>query len=83
MTLEVFGPPGTVATINYLDVDAQPQRVDDTTLPWSYNVTTTDPAVFVNVMAQGPMSINQLAYLYDECALRIAGVYNVAQPNDR
>ena len=53
VTLEVFGPPGTVATINYLDVDAQPQRVDDTTLPWSYNVMTTDPAVFVNVVAQG------------------------------
>ncbi len=51
--LEVFGPPGTVATINYLDVNAQPQRVDDTTLPWSYNATTTEPAVFVNVVAQG------------------------------
>jgi len=53
VVLEVFGPPGTVATINYLDVNAQPQRVDDTTLPWSYDVTTTEPAVFVNVMAQG------------------------------
>jgi hypothetical protein len=53
VVLEVFGPPGTVATINYLDVHAQPQRVDDTTLPWSYDTTTTDPAVFVNVMAQG------------------------------
>ena len=42
-----------MATINYLDVNAQPQRVDDTTLPWSYNVTTTQPAVFANVMAQG------------------------------
>jgi Mycobacterium membrane protein len=53
VVLEVFGPPGTVATINYLDVNAQPQRVDDTTLPWSYNATTTEPAVFVNVVAQG------------------------------
>ncbi|HYR14870.1 MAG TPA: MmpS family transport accessory protein, partial [Mycobacterium sp.] len=43
--LEVFGAPGTVATINYLDVNAQPQRVDDTTLPWSYDITTTQPAV--------------------------------------
>jgi hypothetical protein len=51
--LEVFGAPGTVATINYLDVNAQPQRVDDTTLPWSYDITTTQPAVFANVMAQG------------------------------
>ena len=53
VVLEVFGPPGTVASINYLDVNAQPQRVDDTTLPWSYDVTTTEPAVFANVVAQG------------------------------
>jgi Mycobacterium membrane protein len=53
VVLEVFGAPGTVATINYLDVDAQPQRVDDASLPWSYDTTTTDPAVFVNVVAQG------------------------------
>jgi hypothetical protein len=44
---------GTVATINYVDIDAQPQRVDDAVLPWSYDKTTTDPAVFVNVVAQG------------------------------
>jgi Mycobacterium membrane protein len=53
VVLEVFGAPGTVATINYLDVNAQPQRVNDTTLPWSYDITTTQPAVFVNVVAQG------------------------------
>jgi len=53
VVIEVFGAPGTVATINYLDVNAQPQRVDDTTLPWSYDTTTTQPAVFVNVVAQG------------------------------
>jgi hypothetical protein len=53
VVLEVFGPPGTVATINYVDIDAQPQRVDDAVLPWSYDKTTTDPAVFVNVVAQG------------------------------
>jgi hypothetical protein len=53
VVLEVFGPPGTVATINYLDINAQPQRVDDVTLPWTYDTTTTQPAVFVNVVAQG------------------------------
>ncbi len=53
VVLDVFGAPGTVATINYLDVNAQPQRVDDATLPWSYDITTTQPAVFVNVVAQG------------------------------
>jgi hypothetical protein len=53
VTLEVFGAPGTVATINYLDVDAQPQQVLDTPLPWSYTITTTEPAVVGNVVAQG------------------------------
>jgi Mycobacterium membrane protein len=53
VVLEVFGPPGAVATITYLDVNAQPQRVDGATLPWSYDTTTTQPAVFVNVAAQG------------------------------
>jgi hypothetical protein len=42
-----------VATINYLDVNAQPRRADNVTLPWSYDTTTTQPAVLVNVMAQG------------------------------
>jgi hypothetical protein len=51
--LEVFGAPGTVATINYLDVNAQPHRVDGTSLPWSYTIVTTEPAVFANVVAQG------------------------------
>ncbi|WP_109860290.1 MmpS family transport accessory protein [Mycolicibacterium aurum] len=53
VVLEVFGPPGTVATITYLDVDAQPQRADGVALPWAYDATTTQPAVFVNVSAQG------------------------------
>jgi hypothetical protein len=53
VVLEVFGPPGTVATITYLDINAQPQRVDGAVLPWAYDTTTTQPAVFVNVQAQG------------------------------
>jgi hypothetical protein len=53
VVMEVFGPPGTVATITYVDVNAQPQRVDHAPLPWAYDTTTTQPAVFVNVSAQG------------------------------
>ncbi|WP_326549027.1 MmpS family transport accessory protein [Mycolicibacterium sp. ND9-15] len=51
--LEVFGTPGSVATINYLDIDAQPQRVDDTPLPWSHELTTDEPTLFVDLRAQG------------------------------
>jgi len=53
VVIEVFGAPGAAATITYLDVDAQPKRVDHTSLPWSYDTATTQPAVFVNVSAQG------------------------------
>ncbi|WP_281291894.1 MmpS family transport accessory protein [Mycobacterium helveticum] len=53
VVLEVFGAPGAVATINYLDVNAQPQQVKDAPLPWSYTITTTLPAVLGNVVAQG------------------------------
>ncbi|MFI5507771.1 MmpS family transport accessory protein [Mycobacterium sp. NPDC051804] len=53
VVLEVFGPPGAVATINYLDVNAQPQRAENVALPWRYDITTTQTAVLVNVMAQG------------------------------
>jgi Mycobacterium membrane protein len=53
VTYEVFGPDGTVANINYLDITAQPQRVADVALPWSLSATTTQPAVSVNVVAQG------------------------------
>jgi hypothetical protein len=50
---EIFGPAGTVADINYLDADAQPQRVDAVTLPWSLELVTTLTAVAANVVAQG------------------------------
>ncbi|WP_110767156.1 MmpS family transport accessory protein [Mycolicibacterium mucogenicum] len=53
VVMEVYGPPGTVATVTYLDVNAQPQRADAVTLPWTYDTTTTQPAVFVNLQAQG------------------------------
>jgi hypothetical protein len=55
--LEVFGEAGSVADINYLDVDAAPQHVDDMRLPWTYSVATTAPAVSVNVVAQGDSNV--------------------------
>lgn len=53
VTLEVFGAPGAIATINYLDVNAQPQQVLDAHLPWSFTITSTEPAIVGNVVAQG------------------------------
>lgn len=53
VTYEIFGSEGSVATINYLDLGAQPQEVKDTTLPWSITLTTTAPAASANIVAQG------------------------------
>src|SRR6201987_591519 len=37
---EIFGAPGTVADINYLDEQVQPQHLDAVTLPWSFEIVT-------------------------------------------
>ena len=50
---EVFGPNGSTANINYLDINAQPRRVSNAPLPWTLSVVTTLPSVSVNVVAQG------------------------------
>jgi flagellar basal body-associated protein FliL len=49
---EVYGPAGSIANINYLDINAQPQRVSNAPVPWTLSVTTTLPSVSVNVVAQ-------------------------------
>jgi Mycobacterium membrane protein len=51
--LEVFGDPGAVATINYLDINVQPRQVLDASLPWSLTMVTTQPGAFTNLVAQG------------------------------
>lgn len=43
---------GATADINYLDINAQPRRIDHVPLPWTLSVTTTLPSVSVNVVAQ-------------------------------
>ena len=50
---EICGPPGTVATINYLDLDADPQIARDVALPWTLTLTTDAPAAAGNIVAQG------------------------------
>jgi hypothetical protein len=48
---EVFGSGGS-ANINYLDLDAKPQRIDGAALPWSLTLETTEPTAAPNLMAQ-------------------------------
>ncbi|ULE32513.1 MmpS family protein [Mycobacterium sp. IDR2000157661] len=49
---EIFGT-GSYADINYLDLDARPQRVDGAALPWSLTLQTTAPSAAPNIVAQG------------------------------
>ena len=53
MTYEVFGPPGTVASISYFDVNAEPQRVQEAHLPWSVEFATSAATALAGVAAQG------------------------------
>lgn len=53
VTYEIYGEPGAIATINYLDLDAQPQKAVNVPLPWSLTLTTTAPAASPNIVAQG------------------------------
>jgi hypothetical protein len=50
---EILGPPGTVATVNYLNLDAEPQIARDVYLPWTLELSTTAPAAAANIVAQG------------------------------
>jgi Mycobacterium membrane protein len=53
VTYEVFGPAGATATINYLDLSANPQSLKRVPLPWTLTLTTTAPAAFPILLAQG------------------------------
>lgn len=50
---EAFGPPGTVASINYWDAEANVHQLNGVPLPWSYTVVTVLPAVMANIAVQG------------------------------
>jgi Mycobacterium membrane protein len=52
LVYDVFGPPGSTATIDYFDADANTHEVN-AALPWSTTLSTTLPAVSANIMAQG------------------------------
>jgi hypothetical protein len=53
VTYELFGSGASTGNVSYLNADTQPEQTKFTSLPWSYSMTTTDPAVIANVVAQG------------------------------
>ena len=48
---EIFGSAPR-ANVNYLDLSADPQRIDGAPLPWTLVLSTTAPSVFPNISAQ-------------------------------
>lgn len=50
---DVFGPPGSIATISYFDAEANLHDLAGVRLPWSTTISTTLPAVTANIMVQG------------------------------
>jgi hypothetical protein len=53
VTYEIVGPEATMGRVSYLDVSGKTQEASFTNLPWSVTVTTTDPGILANVVAQG------------------------------
>ena len=53
VTYEVVGPATATGQVSYLDATGKTQEATFTALPWSVSVTTTDPGVLANVVAQG------------------------------
>ena len=53
VTYEVFGPSDPAGSVSYLGMNAEAEQAKFASLPWSYTVTTTVPAVIANLVAQG------------------------------
>ena len=53
VTYEIVGPPDASGRVSYLDVNGKTIEASFTSLPWSATVSTTDPGVLANVVAQG------------------------------
>lgn len=51
VTYDVFGT-GTVAVINYMDLEGKPQRAENVSLPWTLRLQTTLPSVQPNILAR-------------------------------
>jgi len=53
VTYEIVGPQDASGRVSYLDVNGKTIEASFTSLPWSVSVSTTDPGVLANVVAQG------------------------------
>ncbi|MGN7778654.1 MmpS family transport accessory protein [Mycolicibacterium sp. 22603] len=76
--MEVFGNPGAVVDISYLDLDAVPQEAKRVPLPWTLILSTTDPSTATTLVAQGDAnSLGCRVFVDDELmAERVVDGYN-------
>ena len=58
---EIFGS-GSYADINYLDLDAKPQRIDGAGLPWSLTLQTTAPSAAPEYRRAGRRVLDHLPH---------------------
>lgn len=65
ITYEIVGPTGATGRVSYLDVHGKTQE-ESFTVPWSVTVSTTDPGILANVVAQGDDSALGCRILVDD-----------------
>ena len=66
VTYQIVGPPTASGRVSYLDVNGKTMEASFTELPWSVTVSTTDPGVLANVVAQGDTAALGCRILVDD-----------------
>ena len=66
VTYQIVGPPDASGRVSYLDVNGKTTEASFTELPWSVTVSTTDPGVLANVVAQGDTAALGCRILVDD-----------------
>ena len=66
VTYEIVGPADASGRVSYLDVNGKTIEASFTELPWSVTVSTTDPGVLANVVAQGDTAALGCRILVDD-----------------
>ena len=66
VTYQIVGPPDASGRVSYLDVNGKTMEASFTELPWSVTVSTTDPGVLANVVAQGDTAALGCRILVDD-----------------
>ena len=66
VTYQIVGPPDASGRVSYLDVNGKTIEASFTALPWSVTVSTTDPGVLANVVAQGDTAALGCRILVDD-----------------